>query len=76
MAATKSPKKTSFPSVQDLRALSVEELNAKLLEQREALMNARFKHATAQLERTSDLKAMRRQIARMETILTEKQQMA
>ncbi|MCR5563966.1 MAG: 50S ribosomal protein L29 [Desulfovibrio sp.] len=76
MAATKSAKKTSFPSVQDLRALSVEELNAKLLEQREALMNARFKHATAQLERTSDLKAMRRQIARMETILTEKQQRA
>ncbi len=76
MAATKSAKKTSFPSVQDLRALSVEELNAKLLEQREALMNARFKHATAQLERTSELKAMRRQIARMETILTEKQQRA
>ncbi len=76
MAATKSAKKTSFPSVQDLRALSVEELNAKLLEQREALMNARFKHATAQLERTSDLKAMRRQIARMETVLTEKQQRA
>ena len=76
MAATKSAKKTSFPSVQDLRALSVEELNAKLVEQREALMNARFKHATAQLERTSDLKAMRRQIARMETVLTEKQQRA
>ena len=76
MAATKSAKKTSFPSVQDLRALSVEELNAKLLEQREALMNARFKHATAQLERTSDLKAMRRQIALMETVLTEKQQRA
>ncbi|MBO4314151.1 MAG: 50S ribosomal protein L29, partial [Desulfovibrio sp.] len=31
---------------------------------------------TAQLERTSDLKAMRRQIARMETVLTEKQQRA
>ena len=50
-----------------------EELRAKLAEQREELMTARFKHATAQLEKTSELKAMRRQVARISTVLTEKE---
>ena len=40
--------------------------------QREELMQARFKHATAQLEKTSELKAMRRQVARISTILNQK----
>ena len=35
-------------------------------------MQARFKHATAQLEKTSELKAMRRQVARISTILNQK----
>ena len=46
---------------------------AELAEQREELMTARFKHATAQLEKTSELKAMRRQVARISTVLTEKE---
>lgn len=75
MAAKKS-EKTSMPSVKDLRAMSKEDLQKALQEQREGLMQARFKHATAQLEKTSELKAMRRQIARMETILTENTQRA
>ena len=37
----------------ELRDMSVEELRAKLAEQREELMTARFKHATAQLKKTS-----------------------
>ena len=57
----------------ELRDMSVEELRAKLAEQREELMTARFKHATAQLEKTSELKAMRRQVARISTVLTEKE---
>ena len=75
MAAKKNDK-TSMPSVNDLRAMSREDLQKALQEQREGLMQARFKHATAQLEKTSELKAMRRQIARMETILTENTQRA
>lgn len=74
--AAKKNEKTSMPSVNDLRALSKEDLQKALQEQREGLMQARFKHATAQLENTSELKAMRRQIARMETILTENTQRA
>ena len=57
----------------ELKELGVEELKAKLAEQREELMTARFKHATAQLEKTSELKAMRRQVARISTVLTEKE---
>ena len=71
-----SAKKNQFLSAKDLRELSVDELSIKLREQRTELVKARFKHATASLERTSDLKAMRKQIARMETVLTEKQQRA
>ena len=49
------------------------ELRDMRAEQREELMTARFKHATAQLEKTSELKAMRRQVARISTVLTEKE---
>lgn len=69
-------KKEKFPSAKELRELSVEELRGKLSEEREALVQARMEFATARLEKTSMLKARRRQIARMETILTEKQQRA
>ena len=54
----------------------IEELRGKLTEQRQELMNARFKHAAAQLEKTSELKAMRKQVARIETVLNEKEQRA
>ena len=39
-------------------------------------MSARFKHAAAQLEKTSELKVMRKQVARIETVLNEKEQRA
>lgn len=61
-------------SVKELRGLSAEELATKLAEQRKELLTARFKHAVAQLEKTSELKAMRKQVARISTILNEKEQ--
>ena len=73
MAAKKTDNKAEMPKAADLRKLSAEELRAKLAEQREALMTARFKHATAQLEKTSELKATRRLVARISTVLTEKE---
>ena len=57
----------------ELRALGREELTARLAEERKALLVMRFQHATAQLEQTSALKAARRGIARLETILKEKE---
>ena len=56
--------------------MSTEELCTQLSEQRQELMQARFKHAVAQLEKTSELKAMRKQVARIETVLKEKEQRA
>ena len=71
--AAKKNEKAAMATAAELRDMSVEELRAKLAEQREELMTARFKHATAQLEKTSELKAMRRQVARISTVLTEKE---
>lgn len=65
-------KKKKQPSAAELRALSVEELVKNLSEKQEELMRARFKHASATLEDTAELKTMRRQIGRIETILHEK----
>lgn len=58
---------------EELRKLDVRELEKKLIEEREALMRARFQHATASLEDTALLKTLRRQIARVETIIKQKQ---
>ena len=71
--AAKKNEKAAMATAAELRDMSVEELRAKLGEQCEELMSARFKHATAQLEKTSELKAMRRQVARISTVLTEKE---
>jgi large subunit ribosomal protein L29 len=57
----------------ELRALGRDDLTAKLAEERKALLTMRFQQATAQLEQTSSLKATRRSIARLETILKEKE---
>lgn len=76
MAAKKKTDKSARPAAADLRSMSVEELCGKLTEQRQELMTARFKHAAAQLEKTSELKAMRKQVARIETVLNEKEQRA
>lgn len=76
MAAKKKNEKAVRAKIADLRSLSADELRGKLAEQRRELMNARFKHAAAQLEKTSELKAMRKQVARIETVLNEKEQRA
>lgn len=76
MAAKKKSDKAVRPAAKDLRDMSAEDLRKALAEQRQELINARFKHAAAQLEKTSELKAMRRQVARIETVLNEKEQRA
>ena len=57
----------------ELRALGSDELKARLVEERKELLTMRFRHATAQLEQTSSLKFTRRNIARIETLLKEKE---
>lgn len=57
----------------ELRKLSAEELKSKLVEQQQELFNLRFRHSTAQLEKTSTLPAAKKAIARIQTILKEKE---
>ena len=61
-------------NVKELRELDKAGLEGKLAEQRKALFDLRFSHATAQLEKTSSLPETRRIIARILTILKEKEQ--
>ena len=54
-----------------LRALAVGEIQTKLADKREEVMKLRFQQVTGQLTDTSRLRILRRDIARMETILSE-----
>ena len=53
--------------------LDVEELQRRVAQTRRELFNLRFQHATGQLENTGQLKEVRRNIARLLTILNQKQ---
>ena len=52
-----------------LRALTIDELEAKLRESKEELFNLRFQAATGQLESHGRLAAVRKEIARIYTIM-------
>ena len=56
----------------DLRAMSAEELNAKLKELKEELFNLRFQHAINQLDNPQRIVEVKKNIARVMTILSEK----
>jgi len=56
-----------------LRDMSQEELRQKLAEIREALFNLKFQHATGQLENTAQLGKYRRDVARVLTVLRERE---
>jgi large subunit ribosomal protein L29 len=56
----------------ELRELNQQELHEKLMEAKKEYFNIRFQQATGQLEKTSQIKVARRNIARILTILTEK----
>ena len=58
--------------VADVRAKSADELQAMLLDLRKEQFNLRFQRATGQLESTNRIKAVRRDIARVKTIQTER----
>jgi large subunit ribosomal protein L29 len=57
----------------ELRDLSPEELQTKEKEFREEEFKLRFKHATGQLEKTDRLRKLRKDIARVKTIIREKE---
>jgi large subunit ribosomal protein L29 len=57
----------------ELRDLEVEELEIKLAETRTELFNLRFQHVTGQLDNYSRLGQLRRDVARMHTLLRERE---
>ena len=57
--------------VEDLKAKSAAELNEELVAAKTELFNLRFQNATNQLENTSRIKEVRKNIARIQTVITE-----
>ena len=57
--------------VEDLKKKSVVELNEELVAAKKELFNLRFQNATNQLDNTSRIKEVRRNIARIQTAITE-----
>lgn len=57
----------------DIREMSTEELNKKIEEYKEELFNLRFSQATGNLEKPSRIKELRKLVARMKTILRERE---
>ena len=60
----------------DVRAKTPDELSTMLLDLRKEQFNLRFQRATGQQEGTSRVKLVRRQIARVKTIMSEQQRSA
>ena len=56
-------------SAEDLRAKSAEELKTRLLDLKKEQFNLRFQAATGQLESTARVRHVRREIARIKTVL-------
>ncbi len=59
--------------VAEIQDLSVDEIQDRITDAREELFRLRFRSATQQLENPSLIKALRRDIARMRTILRERE---
>jgi len=62
--------------VADIRAKTPDELQAMLLDLRKEQFNLRFQRATGQLEATGRIKVVRRDIARIKTIMAERSRAA
>jgi large subunit ribosomal protein L29 len=57
----------------DVRSLSPEERQQKLIEMKQELFNLRFQHATGQLENPQRLKQIKRDVARVQTVIREEE---
>ena len=58
--------------VEELKNKSVEELGKDLVAAKKELFNLRFQNATNQLDNTARIKEVRKNIARINTVITEK----
>ena len=58
--------------VEDLKVKSASELNEELVAAKKELFNLRFQNATNQFDNTSRIKEVRKNIARIQTVISEK----
>ena len=59
--------------VNEIRQLSTEEINDKLVETKQELFNLRFQQATGNLEKPSRIRDLRHTVARYKTVLRERE---
>ena len=64
-------KKTSA-YINELKSQNVADLQAQLVDAKKELFNLRFQNATNQLDNTARIKEVRKNIARIQTVITEK----
>ena len=58
--------------IKDLRSMTVDELEAKLVEAKKEQFNLRIQQSTVQLQNTANVRKVRREIAKINTLLTER----
>jgi len=56
----------------DLRAMTIDELESKLTECKKEQINLRIQQSTGQLQNTSNMKKVRRQVAQINTLISER----
>ena len=59
--------------VKEIRELSTEEINSKLVEAKQELFNLRLQQATGTIEKPSRIRDLRHTVARMKTVLKERE---
>ncbi|MBE6153437.1 MAG: 50S ribosomal protein L29 [Firmicutes bacterium] len=59
--------------VNEIRNLTTEEINKKIDETKEELFNLRFQQATGNLEKPSRIRELRKTVARLKTVLVERE---
>lgn len=59
--------------VNEIREMTTEEINTKLFEAKQELFNLRFQQAAGNLEKPSRIRDLRHTVARMKTVLKERE---
>ena len=62
--------------LEELKSLTVADLQSQLVDAKKELFNLRFQNATNQLDNTARIKEVRKNIARIQTVSTEKASVA
>ena len=62
--------------LEELKSLTVADLQSQLVDAKKELFNLRFQNATNQFDNTARIKEVRKNIARIQTVITEKASVA